>query len=87
MTHHATAKFWKLYSELPKELQKLADENFELLKSDTRHPSLHFKKVDRFWSARIGIHYRAIALEDGANMVWFWIGHHGDYDQIVGKSR
>ena len=87
MTHHATAKFWKFYSELPKEIQKLADENFELLKGDTRHPSLHFKKVGRFWSARIGIHYRAIAVEDGTNMVWFWIGHHSDYDQIVGKAR
>ncbi|MEI7775952.1 MAG: hypothetical protein WCK17_14380 [Verrucomicrobiota bacterium] len=87
MTHHASAKFWKFYSELPKEIQKLADENFELLKCDTRHPSLHFKKVGRFWSARIGIHYRAIAVEDGTNMVWFWIGHHSDYDQIIGKGR
>ena len=87
MTHHATAKFWKFYSELPQEIQKLADENFELLKSDTRHPSLHFKNVGRFWSARIGMHYRAIAVEDGTNMVRFWIGHHTDYDQIVGKGR
>ena len=87
MTHHATAKFWKFYSELPKEIQKLADENFELLKGDTWHPSLHFKKIGRFWSARIGIHYRAIAVEDGTNMLWFWVGHHTDYDQIVGKGR
>ena len=87
MTHHATAKFWKFYSELPKEIQKLADENFELLKGDTRHPSLHFKKVGRFWSARIGIHYRAIAVGDVTNMVWFWIGHHSAYDQVVGKGR
>jgi 3-deoxy-D-arabino-heptulosonate 7-phosphate (DAHP) synthase len=62
-------------------------QNFELLKGDTRHPSLHFKKVGKFWSARIGIHYRAIAVEDSTNMVWFWIGHHSDYDQIIGKGR
>lgn len=87
MTHHATSKLWRFYSELPKEVRDLADENFELLKRDSRHPSLHFKKVGRFWSARIGIHYRAIAVEDSGDMVWFWIGHHSDYDQIVAKGR
>jgi hypothetical protein len=87
VTHHATPKFWRFYSELPKEVRDLADENFELLKRDSRHPSLHFKKVGRFWSARIGIHYRAIAVEDSEDMVWFWIGHHSDYDQIVAKGR
>lgn len=87
MIHHATSKFWKSYSDLPEEIQKLADENFELLKGDSRHPSLHFKKVGKFWSARIGIHNRAIAVEQGTDMVWFWIGHHSDYDQIVAKRH
>ena len=87
MIHHATSKFWKFYSELPKEIQKLADDNFELLKGDPRHPSLHFKKVGKFWSARVGIHYRAIAVMQGTDTVWFWIGHHSDYDQIVAKGQ
>ena len=26
---------------------------------DQRHPSLHFKRIGRFWSVRIGLHYRA----------------------------
>jgi hypothetical protein len=81
--HRASLKFWKFYEELPEETRRLADENFELIKSDPRHPSLHFKKVGRMWSARIGIHYRATAVEDGAEMVWFWIGHHREYDRIV----
>ena len=87
MIHNATSKFWRFYSELPKEIQKLADENFELLKGESRHPSLHFKKVGKFWSARIGIHYRAIAVAQDTDMVWFWIGHHSDYDQIVAKRH
>jgi len=29
---------------LPKPIQKLADKNFELLKTNPFHPSLHFKK-------------------------------------------
>ena len=86
MKHRASPKFWKFYEQLPAEIQQLADENFALLKSDPRHPSLHFKKVGRIWSARVGIHYRATAVEDADDMVWFWIGHHTEYDRLI-KSR
>jgi hypothetical protein len=39
------ATVWRHYGELPLEVQKLADKNYRLLKSDPSHPSLHFKKV------------------------------------------
>ncbi|HEU5068964.1 MAG TPA: hypothetical protein VFV96_00955 [Verrucomicrobiae bacterium] len=88
MRHRATPKFWTFRDALPKEIQELADKSYELLKSDPRHPSLHFKKVGRFWSARAaGIHYRAVAVEDGDDIVWFWIGHHSEYDRLVGRSQ
>ena len=86
MKHRATPKFWKFHGLLPTDIQKLADENFQLLKHDPRYPSLHFKKVGRMWSARVGIHYRAVATEDGSDMVWFWIGHHSEYDRLIGRS-
>lgn len=84
MKHRASEKFWKFYDELPEQIQKLADQNYELLKGDPRHPSLRFKKVGRFWSVRVGIHYRAAAVEDGEDFVWFWIGHHSEYDRLLG---
>lgn len=87
MTHRATPKFWQFYQQLPKTVQELADANFALLKRDSRHPSLHFKKVGRMWSARVGIHYRATAVEDGSDIVWFWIGHHSEYDRLTGRFR
>ena len=40
-------RFWELYGQLPKEVQELADKNFQLLKSDPYHASLHFKKVGK----------------------------------------
>lgn len=83
MRHRANAKFWKFYDQLPKEIQRLADENYDLLKSDPRHPSLHFKKIGRMWSVRIGIHYRVVAVEDEEDIVWFWIGHHSKYDHLI----
>jgi hypothetical protein len=62
----------------------LADGGFELLKADPKHPSLHLKKVGRFWSVRVGLHYRALAVEDGEDLVWLWIGHHAEYDRLIG---
>ena len=69
MKHHASARFWQYYQQLPQKVQTLADANFELLKANPRHPSLHFKRVGRFWSARVGDHSRAIAIQDGDDFV------------------
>lgn len=83
MTHFATARFWSCYAALPEAVQKLADENFELLKLNASHPSLHFKRVGAYWSARVGLHYRALAVADDDALVWFWIGHHNEYDRLI----
>lgn len=86
MNHRATPKFWRRYHRLPAEVRRLADECFALLRQDPRHPSLHFKKVDRLWSVRVGSHYRAVAVEDGPALAWFWIGTHAEYDRLVGGN-
>lgn len=83
MKHRTNPKFWRLYDLLPENIQRLADENFKILKRTPYHPSLHFKKVGRFWSVRIGIHYRAVAIEDAHDIVWFWIGHHSEYERLL----
>ena len=84
MKHYASPAFWALYNSLPAEVRALADKNYELLKTDPRHPSLHFKRIGPLWSARVGGHYRALGhdVEDGVQ--WFWIGSHADYDKLVG---
>ena len=84
MRHRATPRFWQYYRQLPEEIQRLADRCYEALRQDPYHPSLHFKKVGRFWSVRIGLHYRALAVEDESDVVWFWIGTHTDYDKLIG---
>jgi len=82
--HFTTPRFWKAYDALPDEVQKLADKNFELLKDDPDHPSLHLKKVGRFWSVRVGRSYRALAAEYDDGFLWFWIGTHAEYDNLIG---
>ena len=84
MIHHASADFWICYRALPAAVQSLADRTFAQLKADPSHPSLHFKKLDRFWSVRIGLRYRALGVEISDGVLWFWIGSHAGYDHLIG---
>jgi len=76
-------EFWFHYRQLPDAIRELADKNFDLLKSDSRHPSLRLKKVGRFWSVGVGLHYRALARDRADGLVWFWIGPHHTYDNLI----
>ena len=84
MNHHAAPSFWRAYHQLPEQVRALADKQFQLLKTNPHHPSLHFKQVGRFYSARVGAHYRTLGVEAPDGIVWFWIGSHGEYDRIAG---
>jgi hypothetical protein len=83
VNHFTISEFWFYYQQLPKDIRNLADKNFELLRSNPRHPSVRLKKVGNFWSARIGLLYRALAKERTEGLVWFWIGSHHHYDGII----
>ncbi|MBD2596975.1 hypothetical protein H6G74_21985 [Nostoc spongiaeforme FACHB-130] len=85
MRHKATPDFWYHYRQLPCNIQELADQCYALLKQDPWYPSLHFKKVGSFWSARIGLHYRVLAVQEDNKIVWFWIGSHSEYDKLLGQ--
>jgi hypothetical protein len=83
LIHHASPDFWTCYNALPSSIREQADRAFELLKTNSQHPSLHFKKVGRFWSARVGLHYRAVGVESPNGILWFWIGTHSEYDKVI----
>ena len=83
MNHFASRRFWDCYNALPTDVQELADKNFALLKDDPAHPSLHFKKVGRFRSARVGLQHRALAVEVDDGLLWIWIGNHSEYERII----
>lgn len=86
MKHRAHARFWRAYKALPRDIQQLADRSYTLLCENPEHPSLHFKKVGQFWSSRVGLRYRALALETEQDLVWFWVGTHADYDKLIGRK-
>lgn len=83
MIHFASPSFWLAYESLLVSVQRLADRNYEIIKKDPKHPSLHFKKIGRYWSVRVGIHYRALAVEVEDGVLWFWVGSHSEYDKLI----
>lgn len=83
MNHRAAPSFWDAYGSLDEAIRELANRSFEILKENPRHPSLQLKRVGRYWSVRVGLHYRALAVEIPDGLLWFWIGDHGTYDRIL----
>ena len=81
--HRTSNRFWKCFEKLAPPVQNIAKKNFELLKNNPRHPSLHFKKVGKLWSVRATLNHRALAIEDGADFIWVWIGTHDDYGKMI----
>jgi len=80
----ANARFWACYEQLPPHIQNLARKTFTSWQNNPRHPSLHFKEVKLgLWSARVGLHYRALGAFDGKTYVWFWIGTHDEYERLI----
>jgi len=82
LKHFTSSNFWRTYTALPTEVRELADKNYELLKADPRHPSLHLKRIEELWSVRVGQHYRAIGIDAPGGIQWIWIGSHADYDKF-----
>ncbi len=81
--HRTINRFWKYFENLSEPVQKVSKKNFELLKTNPMHPSLHFKKVGKLWSVRSGINHRALAVEDGDDFIWVWIGTHSEYERMI----
>ena len=86
MTSTTTSSFRKCFQELPSRIQVRAREAYRLFAQDPSHTSLHFKQVHPtrpIFSARVSLGYRALAVRDDDTWIWFWIGSHSDYDQLL----
>ena len=83
----ASERFWQLYSELPPDVQRLADKQYELFREDPFHPSLHLKQVGEVWTARIGRSHRVIGYREGDVFYWGWIGSHEAYNRLLRRMK
>ncbi len=88
MTSHTTTGFRGMFARLPGDVQQHARDAYRAFLRDPFHPSLRFKRLnsgDELWSVRVGLHYRAVGVRDGAAIVWFWIGTHAEYDRLTAR--
>ena len=86
MTSKTTRRFREAYRRLPEHVQRRAREAYRRFGDDPNHPSLRFKQVHAtqpIYAARVGLGYRALALIEDEAVVWFWIGTHAEYDQLL----
>lgn len=80
----ATPDFWEAYVHLPPEVKQQARKAYRLWQENPLHPSLHFKKVGRnLWSVRVSSGYRALALKQGDDYYWIWVGSHDRYENLL----
>jgi hypothetical protein len=90
MTSRTTDGFWKCYKEVPEDIKKEARKAYKNFKENPYHPGLHFKRIHStrpIFSVRITKDYRALGVEQDKHIIWFWIGSHSDYDNLVKKLR
>ena len=90
MTSRRTKGFVRLLAQLPPEIVKQAREAYGMWMDNPWHPGLRFKKVrnlENVWSVRISRDYRAVGAKSGEEIVWFWIGSHAEYDQLLRAKR
>ena len=88
MNSHLTEEFEQLFAKLPERVQKKARKNYLLWRTNPGHPSLDFKRVHPrrpLYSVRIGTGWRALGILEGDSIVWFWIGSHNAYDNILSR--
>jgi mRNA-degrading endonuclease RelE of RelBE toxin-antitoxin system len=87
MKSATTAKFRQSFASLPAEVQRRARKAYQHWRENPRHPSLHFKKVGKVWSARVDDNYRVLAHVIGDTVYWFWIGSHAEYERLLCQYR
>jgi len=88
MNSRTTSRFRKALDGLPAHIRQQAADAFAIFQQDPYHPSLHFKRIHStqpIYSARITRGYRAVGIIEGDTIIWFWVGSHADYDNLLAR--
>ena len=88
MKSRTVRSFREGFKKLPQNVRDQAREAYRRFQQNPSHPGLEFKLIrpkKRIYSVRIGIHYRALGVLDEDEIVWFWIGTHAEYDNVISQ--
>lgn len=80
--------YWASFDELPEDVRKQAQTNYELWKANPEAPGLRFKKIHPslpVMSFRVGMKHRTVGVEtpDG-KVAWFWVGSFVTFNKQIG---
>jgi len=84
MNSQTVPRFWQHYRKLPSKIRQAARIAYRQFLADPTHPSLQFHRLAvnaELWSVRITRDYRAVGLQKGSTITWFWIGNHRAFDR------
>ncbi len=90
MNSRTTERFWKCYAGLPIAIKKRAKKAYKQFQEDPYYPGLHFKQVHStrpIFSVRITKDYRAVGIIQEEDIIWFWIGTHSEYSNLLKQLR
>jgi hypothetical protein len=85
-----TERFRRELTRLLVQVRRQAREAYRLFRDNPYHPSLWFKQVHPtrpMYSVRISIDYRAVDISEVNEIVWFWVGSHADYEQLISRMQ
>jgi hypothetical protein len=85
-----TKEFRTRLDALPASVRQQANHTYRLFVANSAHPGLDFKQVSKkgpTYPARVGIHYRALAVRRTDHWLWFWIGSHAEYDKLLDQLQ
>jgi hypothetical protein len=84
VTSRGTRLFWELYRGLPRDIQAAARVAYRRFRENPAHPSLRLERLrsdPRAWAVRLTLNYRAVALRQGEDWIWIWVGNHHEFDR------
>ncbi|RKU30570.1 hypothetical protein C6499_05905 [Candidatus Poribacteria bacterium] len=88
MNSRTTKRFRQMLAKLPSNIQQQAKGAYKPFRENSHHPSLQFKKTydtEPIYFVGININYRTIGVVENEEIVWFWIGPHAEYENLLGE--
>ncbi len=88
MRSRTTRRFRRAFSRLPEPIKERAREAYRRFVENPYHPGLRFKRIhstEPIYSVRVTKDYRALGLLEDDAIIWFWIGSHADYDDLISR--
>lgn len=90
MNSQTTESFWSAYAALSPDVRESAREAYRRFQENPHHPGLRFKRVhptEPIYSVRITRDHRAVGVLVDDGILWFWIGAHDEYLQVIRRGR